>query len=67
MLVPSAEFVAQLPNRKIPDRKDFTELSSQQRIRDWETTLTRTEQLAESLHEQLNKGNIVDTIRPLAF
>jgi hypothetical protein len=47
MLVPSAEFVSELPYKKIPDREDFTKMEAPQRIKYWKTVLSETEKLAD--------------------
>lgn len=54
MLVPSEEFVAQLPYGKIPDREDFTKMDSEQRIRYWSQVLAQTEKLADDFNEFIN-------------
>ena len=48
MITPSADFVASLPYGKIPDRKDFTELDADTRIKYWQQVFKETEQLAEA-------------------
>ncbi|WP_100658311.1 patatin-like phospholipase family protein [Alteromonas flava] len=64
MLVPSNEFVAQLPFGKIPDREDFSQLEPQQRIAYWQQVLAMTEQLADDFHE-LCQGPLTRTIYPI--
>ncbi len=49
MLVPSEDFIASLPFKKIPDRHDFLNLSDQDRIRYWRKVVAQTEALAEDL------------------
>jgi hypothetical protein len=49
MLVPSDEFIAQLPYGKIPDRHDFLNLPDADRIKSWRKTIERTQNLAEDL------------------
>jgi hypothetical protein len=49
MLVPSDEFIAQLPYQKIPDRHDFLNLSDTDRIESWRKTIELTQALAEDL------------------
>ena len=49
MLVPSDEFIAGLPNQKIPDRHDFLNLSDTDRIQSWRKTIELTQDLAEDL------------------
>lgn len=51
VLAPTDEFVAKLPYGKIPDRKDFTELSEQQRISYWQTVISESERLADEFAE----------------
>ncbi len=66
MLVPSDEFVAQLPFGKIPDRTDFETMDSSTRIRYWHKVFDETERLAESFAEAVinpDKANI----KPLPF
>lgn len=55
MLVPSNKFVSSLPFKKIPDRKDFKNMTSKTRIKYWQTVLQQTEQLAESFDDFLTK------------
>lgn len=47
MLCPSAEFTADLPRAKIPDRTDFTRLGAEERIRYWEECVERSRALAD--------------------
>lgn len=49
MLVPSEEFVASLPYKKIPDRHDFLNLSDQERISYWRKVVAQTEVLTDDL------------------
>jgi len=49
MLVPSDEFIADLPQKKIPDRHDFLNLSDTDRIQSWRKTIELTQHLAEDL------------------
>ncbi|MAD03998.1 MAG: hypothetical protein CMK65_10310 [Pseudoalteromonas sp.] len=48
MITPSADFVASLPYGKIPDRKDFTELDADTRIKYWQQVFKETERLADA-------------------
>ncbi len=54
---PSDEWIASLPNRKIPDRKDFHLYGEDYyaRVRDWRTVVERSEELADFLAERLEK------------
>lgn len=47
MLVPSPEFIASLPYGKIPDRKDFLDLTPETRLKYWQTVLKNSDQLAD--------------------
>ena len=51
MLVPSRAFVNNLPFKKIPDRKDFTDMPAEKRIPYWQQVLGETERLAEAFAE----------------
>lgn len=67
MLVPSDEFVASLPFGKIPDRKDFEDMPTADRIAYWQTVLTETDRLGDAFQSMLNSGTLVDQIKPLTF
>lgn len=54
MLVPSAQFIDGLPFKKIPDRKDFTDMDAPTRIQYWRTVLAETERLAQAFDEFLS-------------
>tara|TARA_R110002050_G_scaffold207013_1_gene342990 strand:- start:398 stop:1471 length:1074 start_codon:yes stop_codon:yes gene_type:complete len=58
LLVPSAQFIASLPFKKIPDRTDFQQLDATTRIKYWLTVLNATEQLAESLNDCIVKQDL---------
>lgn len=65
VICPTQAFVESLPLKKIPDRKDFTELDSQTRIKVWQQVLNQSEQLAESLHELITQQNL-DKVKPIS-
>ena len=65
VLCPSTEFVARLPGRKIPDRKDFVNLSDGERIAAWNEVVRASAELASELGELLASGRIADHVRPL--
>jgi hypothetical protein len=54
---PSEEWIASLPNSKIPDRSDFQRYGEDYdgRVRDWRTVVARSTELAEFLAERLLK------------
>jgi len=58
MLVPSKQFIYSLPFKKIPDRKDFTEMDAATRIKYWRTVLSETERLADSFNDFIVKQDI---------
>ena len=47
MLVPSPEFIAQLPHQKIPDRRDFNTLSDKERMQYWQSVMAQSQMLAD--------------------
>ena len=51
LLCPSAEFIAQLPLGKIPDRSDFSRMAHEQRVAYWEQCIKRSAVLAEEFAE----------------
>ncbi|MEW6982649.1 patatin-like phospholipase family protein [Colwelliaceae bacterium 6471] len=65
MLVPTDRFVSSLPYNKIPDRKDFTELEPEVRIKYWQQVLKETEKLADSF-ELLLTQNHIENIKTLS-
>lgn len=65
LISPSAEFVADLPNHKIPDRTDFQAFSPADRMRLWRNVVTACERLAEELHEVIEKDELESRLRPL--
>lgn len=64
---PSDEWVASLPNAKIPDRKDFQRYGGDHaaRFRDWRMAAERSEELADCLAERLEKQDIEAFLEPL--
>lgn len=58
LICPSKAFVASLPQGKIPDRTDFTNMEPQERIKSWKTALSMTEQTADALAEFVDKQDI---------
>ncbi|REL26950.1 patatin-like phospholipase family protein [Thalassotalea euphylliae] len=65
VICPTDAFVASLPLKKIPDRKDFTELDSQTRIKVWHQVLSQSEQLADGFHEFINT-QAIEKIQPIS-
>lgn len=65
VLAPSAEFVASLPYGKIPDRKDFEVMETQQRIRYWAKVLDASRTLGDAVEALVENGTGLEDIRPL--
>jgi len=65
LVSPSAEFVAGLPNRKIPDRTDFSSYSPDDRMRIWRNVVAECERLGEELHEVIEKEELEARLMPL--
>lgn len=61
LITPSAEFVRALPGAKIPDRTDFENLGSDERIERWWRVVERCRVLADELRE------VLDSPEPLRF
>ncbi|MCS6260913.1 alpha/beta hydrolase [Shewanella baltica] len=62
VLAPTAEFVASLPFGKIPDREDFKQLDTAQRMQYWRTSVALSERLAEEFAEVVAKGNVLERL-----
>ena len=65
LISPSQEFVSRLPNGKIPDRTDFQTFEPRGRVRLWRDVVAACEQLAEELHEVLDKEQLAARLTPL--
>jgi hypothetical protein len=64
ILAPGAEFVARLPNAKIPDRDDFYRMPNEERIAAWRRVVQMSEELADDLRELLATGRLADAVQP---
>lgn len=64
MIYPSSEFIASLPDQKIPDRKDFEIYfdNNHKRISNWYEVAKRGEEIVEEFHDLYTKGLLVDEI-----
>lgn len=62
VLAPTAEFVASLPFGKIPDREDFKQLDTAQRIKYWRASVALSERLGEEFAEVIAKGNLLERL-----
>lgn len=66
LVSPSAEFVARLPNGKIPDRKDFTTYSAEERLRVWTEVVAACRELADELEDVLDNDTLAARLQPFA-
>lgn len=67
LIAPSREFVATLPQRRIPDRHDFYRYAGRDdaRIRDWRTCVAEGQRLADEWMELVTRGNLGARLEPL--
>ena len=65
LISPSAEFVAKLPNAKIPDRSDFVKFSPDERVAAWRTCVNACEALADEFNEVIAKEQLAARLQPL--
>ncbi len=64
LIAPSDDFVATLPDGRIPDRRDFVKFTDAERIRRWERVLSASERLGDELRELLATGRVAERLRP---
>lgn len=64
LIAPSDEFVATLPSRKIPDRRDFYKMSESARLKDWQAVVDASAQLGDELRELLATGRFAERVKP---
>ncbi len=64
VLAPDPEWIARLPNGKLPDRNDFLRYGNdvQARIQAWSTAALESQRLADELAEWLHKGDTPDVL-----
>ena len=67
MAVPSEEFVASLPYQKIPDRKDFENMPTEQRIEYWQTVINRSDELGEAFATLTQDLDVANKVKPIGF
>ncbi len=65
LISPSREFVATLPNAKIPDRGDFVSYTTDERARIWRTCVQACERLADEFNEVIDKEQLPARLEPL--
>lgn len=64
LIAPSREFVRSLPGGKIPDRRDFYDLSHEGRMARWQGVLDASAALGEVLRDLVASGRIADEAQP---
>lgn len=65
LIAPSAEFIAGLPGRKVPDRNDFLKLETQARIARWNAVIAQSRRLADEFALLCEAGRLESAIQPL--
>lgn len=65
LISPSEEFVAKLPNGKIPDRTDFVNFEPAERVRIWKQCVAACEVLADEFREVIEKEQLAARLEPL--
>lgn len=65
VICPSPEFVASLPNKKVPDRTDFVTMTPDRREQVWRDVVSRCRVLADEFHEVLEKGELAARLTAL--
>ena len=65
LICPSPEFIAGLPNAKVPDRTDFVNFPTEERIRMWKTVVDQCQVLADELNNVLDKGQLAARLQRL--
>jgi hypothetical protein len=65
LISPSDEFVADLPNGKIPDRSDFLKYEAAERVRIWKQCVAACEALADEFLEVMEKDQLAARLEPL--
>ncbi len=65
LISPSAEFVATLPNGKIPDRSDFVNYPPEERVKAWKSCVASCERLADEFNDVIDREQLAARIQPL--
>ena len=64
MLAPSDDFVARLPGGRVPNRNDFLELGSEERIQRWHEIISSCQVLADELVELIDGKGLEEAVVP---
>lgn len=65
VLTASPSYVASLPNGRIPDRRDFSVMTDDERMQSWRRAIDMGKRLGEAFGELLAKGKIGEIAQPL--
>ncbi len=67
LVAPSREYLTSLPDRKLPDRKDFERYIGDDagRERAWRSAVTESDRLGDEFMELVEKGRVGEVMRPL--
>jgi len=65
VICPSREFVAGLPNAKVPDRTDFRTMTPALRRKVWRSVIAECERLSDDLREVLEMERMPSRLEPL--
>ncbi len=67
LVAPSPAFVAGLPYGKIPDRNDFYKLSTEERLKYWNTVVDMSKRVADDFYELWQTGAIADHLVEVGY
>ncbi len=67
LVSPSAEYLASLPDRKLPDRKDFERYADDDQAREhaWKKAIAASEQMGDEFMELVESGRLAERLLPL--
>ncbi|WP_166256742.1 patatin-like phospholipase family protein [Marinobacter salicampi] len=67
LIAPSRQYLASLPDRKLPDRKDFERYMNDDAGREkaWQIAIAESDRLGDEFLELTESGRIADVVRPL--
>ncbi|NNC78444.1 MAG: patatin-like phospholipase family protein [Woeseiaceae bacterium] len=65
LISPSPQFVARLPNAKIPDRGDFSRMQPAERESAWRKVVSMCEELADELSDVLEHDRLAARLQPI--
>ena len=68
LLSPSEDFLARLPNQRIPDRQDFKHYAGQddERIKVWRQAMEESRRLGDEFLEAVTTGSIREQVKLIA-